>query len=77
FTPPVDAGGDAAGVAGNAGPAVWILEGDQPKRLPVDAGISDGRLTAVSGVNLAADLQVLIGLTPEGRVAYGIGGEEK
>ncbi|MEZ4379879.1 MAG: efflux RND transporter periplasmic adaptor subunit [Nannocystaceae bacterium] len=76
FTPPVDAGGDAAAVAGNAGPGLWVLDAGAPRRLPVDVGISDGRLTAVSGVGLTPGLAVLIGLTPEGRLAYGLGDEE-
>ena len=76
FTPPIEAGGDASSVPGNASPAVWALVGDVPSRLPVDVGISDGRLTAVSGVGLKPGLQVLVGLTPAGRVSYGLGDED-
>ncbi len=75
FTPPIEAGGDASSVRGNAGPAVWTLVGDTPSRHPVEVGISDGRLTAVSGVGLRSGLQVLIGLTPAGRISYGLDDE--
>lgn len=76
FTPPVEAGGDAAAVAGNAGPAVWALVEGAPVRFPVEVGISDGRLTAVSGVGLGPKLDVLVGLTPAGRVSYGLEDED-
>ena len=39
-------------------------------------GISDGRLTVISGEDLASGQEVLIGLTPAGREHYGVTREE-
>jgi HlyD family secretion protein len=52
------------------GPAVWVLEGTEPKRVDVKTGISDGELTEVSGVPAGA--LVLVELTPQGKKAYGL-----
>ena len=76
FTPPSEVGGDAAVTPASAGPALWTLGGDAPRRRPVKVGISDGRLTAVDGDGLVAGDEVLIGLTPEGRKHYGVAREE-
>jgi len=74
FTPPVEVGGEAAVTASSAGPALWTLGGEAPRRYPVRVGISDGRLTAVEGDGLVEGLELLIGLTPEGRIHYGLAG---
>lgn len=76
FTPPAEAGPDAAATPAAAGPAVWTLAGEQPRRHPVTVGISDGRLTVISGEGLASGQEVLIGLTPAGREHYGVAREE-
>lgn len=68
FTPPAAATPEAA----TAGPAVWVLDDDAPRRRPVTPGISDGRLTVIEGEGLVSGQQVLIGLTPEGREHYGV-----
>jgi HlyD family secretion protein len=76
FTPPAEASPDAASTPASAGPAVWTLAGEQPRRHPVTVGISDGRLTVISGEGLASGQEVLIGLTPAGREHYGVTREE-
>ncbi len=46
-----------------AGPrsyAVWVLENDKPKRLPVTIGISDGTMTEISAGELKAGQEVII-----------------
>jgi len=53
-----------------AGPAVWVLEGGEPKRVAVEAGISDGELSEVRGVPVGAP--VLVELTAAGKKAYGL-----
>lgn len=52
------------------GASVWVLEAGEPKRVPVETGISDGELTEAKG--LAAGAQVLVELTPAGKKAYGL-----
>ncbi len=76
FTPPSEVGGEASATPSSAGPAVWTLDADAPRRHPVKVGISDGRLTAIEADTLSDGQEVLIGLTPEGRKFYGIGREE-
>lgn len=73
FTPPAEA---SAAAPTSAGPAVWTLDGERPQRHPVTAGISDGRLTVISGEGLVSGQEVLIGLTPAGRAHYGVAREE-
>jgi HlyD family secretion protein len=62
FTPP-----DAPQAAG---PALWVLDQDLPRRIAVQPGVSDGEVVAVRGPGLAAGARVLVDLTPEGRAAY-------
>lgn len=76
FTPPPEVSPEAANTPASAGPAVWVLEGEAPRRHPVTVGISDGRLTVIEGEGLAVGQQVLIGLTPAGREHYGVAREE-
>lgn len=40
---------------------VWVLEGGQPKPLPVTVGPSDGQQTSVSGENIAVGTKVITG----------------
>ena len=69
FTPPAPAGaagqarqGRGATAAGTEGrSAVWVLAQDRPSRIPVKAGISDGRDTAMLEGDLAAGAPVITG----------------
>jgi HlyD family secretion protein len=45
---------------GARGPAVWIMEGGKPRRLPVKPGISDGIWTAVADGGLKEGQQVIV-----------------
>jgi len=65
FTPPGQQSGDA--------PGVWLLEGGTLHRVAVQPGISDGESTAIAPSALAIGTNVVVDLTPEGRVAYGAG----
>lgn len=56
-------------------PGVWVLEADELVRVPVVAGVSDGSNTAVSTDALEAGTRVLVGLTAQGRKAYGLADE--
>ncbi len=57
-------------------PAVFVLEGDVPRQVPLRVGVSDGELTAAwDGPPPGA--KVLIDLTPEGRRAYGVSSAAK
>ncbi len=42
------------------GPAVWVLEGGKPKRVPVDLGISDGTYTEVLSDGLKEGQQLIV-----------------
>lgn len=53
-----------------SGASVWVLDGAAPKRVAVEAGLSDGELTEVRGVSPGA--QVLVELTAGGKKAYGL-----
>jgi HlyD family secretion protein len=57
----------------SSGHVVWVLDGETPRAVPVEVGISDGEWTEVHGGGLTAGQVVLIDLTPKGKVAYGIG----
>lgn len=65
FTPP----GEKRPASGDA---VWVLDGDTPVLVPVEPGISDGEWTAVRSAGLSPGRQVLVDLTPKGKVAYGL-----
>lgn len=45
---------------GPAGPAVWVLENDKPKRVSVSTGISDGILTEIVSGDLKEDQPVIM-----------------
>ena len=55
------------------GHVVWVLDGETPRAVKVDVGISDGEWTEVRSSELRAGQLVLVDLTPKGKVAYGIG----
>jgi HlyD family secretion protein len=57
--PPDDGGGAATRV-------VWVLDGDEPKPVRVQVGITDGSNTEVAGGALAAGDRVITGLRGEG-----------
>ena len=43
----------------SAAQRVWVLRGDQPIAIPVTVGQSDGRMTEVTGADLAAGMPVI------------------
>lgn len=55
------------------GDVVWVLDGETPRAVPVETGVSDREWTQVRASGLAAGTRVLVDLTPKGKVAYGIG----
>ncbi len=65
FTPP--------GQSTGAGLAVWTLDGERLRRVPVRAGLADLSRTAVEPGAVTPGERVLVGLTPAGRGAYGLG----
>jgi HlyD family secretion protein len=52
-------------------PGVWMIAGDALRRVEVHPGISDGEFTAVASADLTAGAAVVVGLTPQGRAAFG------
>lgn len=54
------------------GDFVWVLEGERVASVAVKAGVSDGESTAIEAGSLAAGRPVIVDLTPQGKVAYGI-----
>jgi HlyD family secretion protein len=65
FTPPGERRvADAAGV--------WVLEGKAVRLVPVQPSLSDGESTAIAAGALPAGAKVLVDLTPEGKLAYGL-----
>ena len=60
-TPPRRSGGKTAGTDNTAPGSrqVWILRDGRPVAVPVTTGISDGRLTEVSGDRLAPGMAVI------------------
>jgi hypothetical protein len=59
--------------AGSGEHGVWVIEGEELRRLPVHPGISDGEYTAVKDADLPLDARVIVELTALGRTAYGLG----
>lgn len=64
FLPPHRSASNATGV--------WMLDGNELRFVRVRAGISDGELTAIESGELAPGGEVVVELTPAGRMAYGI-----
>lgn len=46
-------------------PCVWILKNGEPEKVPVTLGITDGRVTEISGTTLKPDAEVIISLKPQ------------
>lgn len=65
FTPPNDKRPAEGGGA-------WTLDGDTPVFVPVEPGLSDGEWTEVRSKALSPGRQVLVDLSPKGKVAYGV-----
>ncbi|MFA5072323.1 MAG: efflux RND transporter periplasmic adaptor subunit [Nitrospirota bacterium] len=49
------------------GPAVWVLENGQPKRVPVTPGISDGTVTEIVSGDIQEGQQVIIETLKKGK----------
>ncbi len=65
FVPPREQAGEA--------PGVWVLEGQTIRRVVVRTLLGDGTNAAIEATSgLAPGAQVLVDLTPEGRLAYGL-----
>jgi HlyD family secretion protein len=64
FTPPGESPGD--------GSRLWLLAADQLRPVSTHVGISDADHTEIAGGTLTTQSQVLVELTPEGRLAYGL-----
>lgn len=54
------------------GSAVFTLDGDTPVLVSVEPGLTDGEWTQVRSSALSPGRQVLVDLTPKGKVAYGV-----
>jgi HlyD family secretion protein len=61
-------GGSQGRRRGHGGPAVWVLRGKSPARVPVTVGATDGIQTEITGGQLREGARVLVGLaeTPNG-----------
>lgn len=67
-------GGDAGGGEGAApaGPTVYVLDGGAARAVPVQVGLSDGKVTAITGGELKEGDEVITGLaTTEAPAATG------
>jgi len=45
-------------------PCVWILKDGEPSKVPVTIGITDGRVTEITGTTLAPETKVIVSITP-------------
>ena len=45
-------------------PCVWTLKGGEPFKIPVTPGITDGRVTEITGTALAPDTEVIVSIKP-------------
>mgnify|MGYP003444456185 CR=1 FL=1 len=52
------------------GPAVWRIDGEGLRRIPVRPGLSDGEQTAVAAEDLRPNDRVVVDLTAGGKAAY-------
>ncbi len=52
-------------------PGVWVISAEELRRVAVHPGISDGEFTAVAPGAVPAGTAVVVGLTPQGRAAFG------
>ena len=46
-------------------PCVWILKNGEPEKVSVTLGITDGRVTEISGTTLQPDTEVIVSLKPK------------
>ena len=53
--------GAGSGSGSRSGPAVWVLEGEQPRHVPVTVGLNDGTTVAVVGGELEEGAKVITG----------------
>lgn len=63
FVPPGEA------VAADAGLGVWIIEGEQLRRVEVEIGVANSRFSAMQSGALEAGMRVIVGLSELGREA--------
>jgi len=61
-TPGASRGPVAKGMVAKREDRVWILENGKPKAIPVQAGVSDGQFTEISGESVTEGLMVLTGI---------------
>ncbi|MBP1626558.1 MAG: efflux transporter, family, subunit [Holophagaceae bacterium] len=59
----------AKGLVAKREDRLWILENGKPKAVPVQAGVSDGQFTEVSGENLSEGMAILTGLDDSKKAA--------
>ena len=64
--PPRSGGTRRAGTDTSQVRQVWVLEGSQPRAVPVTPGVSDGRLTEVTSEQLQPGMAVIVGQTTGG-----------
>ena len=64
FTPPGEKSGEKNGI--------WLLDESTLARVSVNAGISDGEITAIDPGPLAEGRSVIVELSPAGRKVYGL-----
>ncbi|WP_005031609.1 efflux RND transporter periplasmic adaptor subunit [Holophaga foetida] len=55
-------GPTAKGIVAKREDRIWILENGKPKAVPVQAGVSDGQFTEISGDNLSEGMSILTGV---------------
>ena len=58
------AAGDASPASAGAGAHIWVLRNGQPESIMVKLGLSDGRMTEISGAGLAEGLVVILRANP-------------
>lgn len=56
-----------AGAGEKKGPAIWILEKDRPKRVPITPGISDGNYTEIVSGDLKEGQQTIVEALRKGK----------
>jgi len=56
-----------AGAGEKKGPAIWVLEKDKPKRIPITPGISDGNYTEIISGDLKEGQQTIVEALRKGK----------
>jgi HlyD family secretion protein len=56
-----------AGAGEKKGPAIWILEKEKPKRVPITPGISDGNYTEIVSGDLKEGQQTIVEALRKGK----------